>query len=239
VATRLRGLFRNALPLVFVSDASDAVGRRMLLTTAGALEVVDRQVDIAELADRIAAILRFKVGLLRLARGSGEWTSATVKDRLTGAYNKRFFLGLVDHEIRRAERYGGGFALVRARVRGLSRFKQRFGAPTADRLLVYTSVVLSKAMRESDALARIAEDEFALLLPGLAQEALGEVLGRIERRFQGPGLDIEGQKVRPEASLGAASFPDRLGSAPELLAAAKAGPGPGALPLLGPPSMTS
>jgi diguanylate cyclase (GGDEF)-like protein len=141
-------------------------------------------------------------------------------DPLTGLYNRSFLLAQLGLEVRRAERYGGVFSVVACTPQGLRAFRKQYGRSMVERLLVYAAVVLGQTVRESDVVARVSEDEFALLLPGVTQEALPELLARISARFELARLQVEGKALRVSLVLGAVSFPDMVGAPTQLLSGA-------------------
>ena len=107
-----------------------------------------------------------------------------IKDPETSAYTFAYFGDVAGREIDRAARHGRRFALLTIGIGGLETIQDR-AAPDvrlAVRRLV-TDAVLS-AIRDSDVLARVEDDEFYLLLPetGLlgAMAARRRILARFE-----------------------------------------------------------
>lgn len=91
-------------------------------------------------------------------------------DSLTGLLNRRSFEGFAEQEIARHRRYGGVFSLV---VIDLDHFKElndSRGHAAGDAALNLFSKTLVKMTRETDILARIGGDEFAILMPHASRE---------------------------------------------------------------------
>lgn len=87
----------------------------------------------------------------------------SVKDQLTGLYNRRYF----DQEIGPLiEGSPGGFSLVMTDVNGLKLINDAFGHEEGDRLLKTFTKVLKRHCSEGDILMRIGGDEFLILMPG-------------------------------------------------------------------------
>ena len=105
----------------------------------------------------------------------------------------------------------------------LDRFKDvndTLGHEVGDQLLKVVSRRLVECARDEDTVARLAGDEFAVLLPHLADA--DDVLVVAERILDALGEPtmIGGQRVRNAGSVGVAVFPDDGNTANDLLAAA-------------------
>jgi diguanylate cyclase (GGDEF)-like protein/PAS domain S-box-containing protein len=93
----------------------------------------------------------------------------------------------------------------------LDRFKQvndTFGHSGGDELLRQVGTRLRRCIRQTDLLARIGGDEFALLLPALRDPGeANRVAEAILRAFH-PSFDIGGSETFVTASIGISFFPD-------------------------------
>lgn len=220
VARRLRQLSRGTVPVLYYVDSNDLEAYRYCLEKGQCVDVVPRSASGAELALKLHAQLKLKAAVLRAAAGEESGTALALHDPVTGLYNKPFLLALIGQEVRRAERYGGSFSLVVAEAEGWNGFRKEYGRGMAERLLVYTAVVLGQTVREADAVARLADSQFAMLLPGTPAEGVPEVLARVSARFETARFQVEGKVVRTSLELGAVSFPDAVGTPTQLLGAA-------------------
>jgi diguanylate cyclase (GGDEF)-like protein len=107
-----------------------------------------------------------------------------LRDELTGLYNRRGFVTLAEQHLKLARRNGRGALLVFADVDGFKRVNDRFGHAEGDRALVAVAQVLRSAFRETDIVARVGGDEFAVLAVE-APDASAELLrGRLAERVR-------------------------------------------------------
>ncbi len=86
------------------------------------------------------------------------------RDSLTKLYNRRYFEEQMEHELKRIKRTDETSALL---YLDLDRFKyinDTAGHDAGDKILVMASKELAQRVRESDTLARIGGDEFAVIL---------------------------------------------------------------------------
>jgi len=86
-------------------------------------------------------------------------------DRLTGLTSDRKFRTTLQTELRRARRYRQQTAVVVVDVDDFAVVNQRFGELVGDRLLREVAILLKNNVRDIDVVARLGEDEMALLLP--------------------------------------------------------------------------
>ncbi|MHB8572009.1 MAG: GGDEF domain-containing protein [Candidatus Dormibacteria bacterium] len=95
-------------------------------------------------------------------------------DELSGLRNRRAFLAALAQELARALRYGDSFALLSMDMDGLKAVNDRGGHLSGDRALRAMSEVLRHEVRQSDTVARVGGDEFAVLMPmaGLVEARL-------------------------------------------------------------------
>jgi diguanylate cyclase (GGDEF)-like protein len=217
---RLRQLGGGTVPLLYLVDPHDPEAWRFCVEKGQCVDVVPRTGSGAELALKLHAQLRLKDAVLRAAEGEEKASLRSLHDPLTGLYNKSFLLTLIGLEMRRAERYGGVFSIVSCAPQNLRVFQKQLGRGMADRLLVYSAVVLGQTVRESDVVARVSNEEFAMLLPGTTAEELPRVLKRIAARFALARFQAEGKALRASLLLGGVSFPDVLGTPTQLLGSA-------------------
>jgi diguanylate cyclase (GGDEF)-like protein len=221
VARRLRQMGRGAVPLLYLVDPNDTETYRFCLDRGLCVDMVPRTGSGEELVLRIRAQLRLKAGVRRSLQPEEEGSAAAMHDPLTGLYNRAFLLELIALEVRRTERFGGCFSLVAGSLDDFRAVRKESGRGVAERLLVYSAVVFGQTVREADVVARVSEDEFAVLLPGTPAESAPDVMARVSERFALARLQVDGRVLRPTLTLGAVSYPDMVGSPFQLLGGAQ------------------
>lgn len=104
----------------------------------------------------------------------------TFHDALTGLYNRMYFekvLKRLDAEEHLP------VTIIFGDVNGLKLTNDVFGHAAGDTLLKRSAEILKNACRESDVVARVGGDEFAVLLPRTGPEAVKKVIERIRNEF--------------------------------------------------------
>ena len=96
-------------------------------------------------------------------RRQAELRAVSLVDELTGLYNRRGFLTLARQQLRIADRMRQGVCQVYVDLDGLKVINDTFGHSIGDRALVDTALLLQETFRDTDVIARIGGDEFAVL----------------------------------------------------------------------------
>jgi diguanylate cyclase (GGDEF)-like protein len=113
-------------------------------------------------------------------RMAAEITSLSITDYLTGLYNRRGFMTLAEQQIKIVERTKTRLMLLFADLDKMKSINDNLGHKKGDKALIEVASILKKAFRESDIIARVGGDEFAVL--GIvAQES---DIGAFESRLQ-------------------------------------------------------
>lgn len=103
--------------------------------------------------------------LLKLEKENRHWKSLSVRDELTGLYNKRFFNGQLNVEISRSIRTGEPFCLIFIDLDNFKMVNDTLGHPKGDAFLIKICRQISLKIRPTDFACRIGGDEFAVILP--------------------------------------------------------------------------
>src|SRR3546814_4771735 len=103
--------------------------------------------------------------MLRIA--NSELERLVERDTLTPLYNWRYFINAVKDRLKRLGRYGTRSILGFADVDGLKRINDTHGHNAGDYALIHIARLLAENVRTTDIVARIAGDEFALILEEL------------------------------------------------------------------------
>jgi diguanylate cyclase (GGDEF)-like protein/PAS domain S-box-containing protein len=140
-------------------------------------------------------------------------------DFLTGLSNRRRFELELAREAQRAMRYGTGGALLLIDLDNFKDVNDALGHKAGDDLLKTVARELRRRVRETDVLARVGGDEFAVVLPQTRAEEARIVAEGIVGTLR--ELEVASERsIRVTASVGVALF-DGL-NAVELLARADA-----------------
>lgn len=166
---------------------------------------VDLPVMIVLVGLSLAALLAALVLIWSRHERMQELALQASQDPLTGLKNRRRFEEDLRAELARSHRYGVAGALLMLDLDHFKQVNDTLGHPAGDRVLAEIATVLRGRARETDVLARIGGDEFAIVLPRceLAEaEAVGaEITVAIRER-----MSTEPEVPPITASVGIAPF---------------------------------
>jgi diguanylate cyclase (GGDEF)-like protein len=131
-------------------------------------------------ADILLRSLRYAMERSRLLN---EAKALSVRDELTGLYNRRGFLEAADQQLKTADRLSRPVLLLFADVDDMKECNDRFGHAQGDRLLLKAARTLRNTFRESDVLARLGGDEFAILSIASGEETSGVLTTRLQKNI--------------------------------------------------------
>jgi diguanylate cyclase (GGDEF)-like protein len=141
----------------------------------------------------------------------------SVRDPLTGLYNRRYMEESLERELRRSTRKKSSLGVMMIDVDHFKRFNDTFGHEAGDSVLRELANLFRAQFRGEDITCRYGGEEFTIILPEASMEAtrqraeeLREGAKHLSTEFRGQSLD------RITLSIGVSSFPEH-GSAGETL----------------------
>ena len=110
-----------------------------------------------------------------------ELRSLSLRDELTGLYNRRGFMTLADRELKMADRLKRGIFMLYADLDGLKTINDTLGHKVGDMAIREAATVLKETFRGSDIIGRIGGDEFVILPIGIAGDNLEVITSRLQK----------------------------------------------------------
>ena len=150
-------------------------------------------------------------------RSSAELMELAQKDKLTGFLHSKAFRHTLDGEIARSKRYRLPLTLICADLDNFKRFNIEEGRLEGNRLLRDVAREISEVIRGTDYAARLAGDEFAIIMPHTDIKSAKRGAERVRRNVR----KLRRDETRVTLSLGLASFPDNAGDNNKLIEQAR------------------
>ncbi len=173
---------------------------------AGASDFIKKPFTIQELTVRI-----------KHAELQEHLRELSITDELTGLSNRRGFFAFAQQQIKQVRRSGERLVLLYADLDNLKTINDSQGHLAGDRALADTAQILRETCRDSDIIARMGGDEFAVILVNATGASVDAVQGRLAKRLQEYNSRKDAS-FRLSVSLGIAVFnPDQPASVDELV----------------------
>jgi diguanylate cyclase (GGDEF)-like protein len=170
--------------------------------------------DVNMLAESIGTTL----GNLRLRDNLKD---LSIRDALTGLFNRRHLQEMLSLELPRAARTGGPLSLVILDLDNFKKFNDTFGHDAGDMVLRALGGAITRNLRQGDVAFRYGGEEFMVVLPQTGATQGAAVAERIRTAVEALRLDYDGRRLSGfSASLGVATFPECGDTAETLILAA-------------------
>lgn len=185
---RSRSPLRHAAQLVILpSDAPDLAAMSLDL---GANDLVSDQVNGAELAHRVEALLDQKVAFDRLRASVQSGLEAAITDPLTGLYNRRYALSQLSRMAADVGRTGQSFATMVLDIDHFKLINDAYGHVVGDRVLISVAQRLRETLRGGDFVARIGGEEFLVAMGNTTEEDARRLAEKLRKTIGDHSFDI-------------------------------------------------
>lgn len=133
----------------------------------------------------------------------------SVRDPLTGLFNRRYMEESLARELSRAERQKHQVAMILFDADHFKRFNDTFGHEAGDLVLKEIAQVLQVKSRKMDIACRYGGEEFLLILPDCPLEIAAQRAEQLREAVKALSLTHEGRRLNQiTLSLGVACYPD-------------------------------
>jgi diguanylate cyclase (GGDEF)-like protein len=155
-------------------------------------------------AEKLAQELKATNDELNKANQKLEETS--VRDYLTGLYNRRYLFDFLDKELNRAQRYGVRFSIMIFDIDFFKKINDTYGHQSGDLVLKAISEKATAMIRNTDLLARYGGEEFVVVMPQTETHGAGTIAERLRKAIEGMDIPVDGQTVKITVSVGVATY---------------------------------
>jgi diguanylate cyclase (GGDEF)-like protein len=128
-------------------------------------------------------------------------------DDVTGCYNRRHFLELMQHHRGMAERGQYTFTVCAAELDKFDALVEHYGRTKGDEILKLIASIVKSAVREIDSVARIEGAQFGILLAGATEVDSVTTLTRVSQLISQIRVS-EDDPIEVTASAGVAGYTD-------------------------------
>lgn len=154
----------------------------------------------------------------KVAERTKQLEELTIKDPLTGSYNRRFFDNKIAEEIRRSKRSGTPVGLLYLDIDHFKKYNDQNGHPEGDQLLINFAKTARSILRAGDFFCRLGGEEFCVVTVNTDIEGVKVLAEKVRSTIYNTDFKF-GEKQplgRLSCSIGVSVFPD-FASDPESL----------------------
>jgi diguanylate cyclase (GGDEF)-like protein len=174
---------------------------------------MDQRVITADPQALIAEISRLRGEVARLESRVEELDRLANSDTLVPVANRRGLTAQLDMMIARCERHGTPAALLFVDVDGLKALNDAFGHAAGDAALIHLTEMMVTSVRQTDLVARIGGDEFAILLDHADEQSACDTASRLADQVAGCEFCFEGTCLPLSIAIGFTVI--QVGDSPE------------------------
>jgi diguanylate cyclase (GGDEF)-like protein len=161
---------------------------------SGAADLIKKPFAVQELLVRI-----------KHARLQDHLRELSITDELTGLSNRRGFFAFAQQQMKHARRNNERMVLFFADLDDLKNINDTFGHVAGDRALTDAARIFVETFRDSDIVARMGGDEFAVIMGNAPDSGIETARNRLEKRLEKYNSRRDGS-FRLAVSVGLAVF---------------------------------
>ncbi len=162
---------------------------------------IERQIMRAE------QYIKESSAVIEAKRLTGALKESSVRDQMTGLYNRRFLEEYVETLIASVMRKGSRLGLLMCDLDYFKQVNDKFGHDVGDAVLKETSSVLAKSARAADLVIRFGGEEFLVIVNDAKEGDALEVAERIRRKTEETKVKTGSGIIQKTISVGFSEFP--------------------------------
>jgi len=155
----------------------------------------------------IAVYLRETAPVLEGKRLMEHLKESSLRDAMTGLYNRRFLEEYVTPLVATNQRRQSIFSILMLDLDYFKQVNDTFGHEAGDKVLKTLAEILQRSVRSSDMLVRYGGEEFVIVLLDTSAEMALSVAEKIRAMVEETKIPLTGTVLQKTISIGVAEFP--------------------------------
>jgi diguanylate cyclase (GGDEF)-like protein len=196
----------SATPIVLIAPPHSNHVQMMKALDGGPVEVLEHPVEEFVLRAKVKTFVDAHTNL-RALRQMQEHNAARLYDTLTNLPLRALLIDRATQGMRIADRSGGRVAVAVMDVSHHREVRDTLGPASADELLRQIALRLTGALRRSDTVARVGDDEYAVVIACDTRDGVETVTARLDRAMSEP-FSVGAHRIGIGGGIGVAMFPE-------------------------------
>jgi diguanylate cyclase (GGDEF)-like protein len=194
------------VPVIMLTGREDRELKIRLLGQ-GASDYVTKPFDAGELVARVRVHLKIKSLQDELKRSNEMLKQLSNTDPLTGLYNRRYLMEMLEKELMRTKRKGTHLSLIMLDIDHFKRVNDQYGHQSGDEVLIVVAGLAASDRRGYDFTARYGGEEFVIALPETGHKDALMIAERVRRHIELHVFSGPISQLKVTVSLGVATYP--------------------------------
>jgi diguanylate cyclase (GGDEF)-like protein len=173
----------------------------------GAGDYITKPFDAGELVARVRVHLKIKKLQDELRRANELLLEISYTDHLTGLFNRRYLMEVLEREFSRARRSETSLSLLLLDIDFFKEINDKCGHQEGDLVLSRTATIFQNELRGYDTAVRFGGDEYVAVLPNTSLHDALAVAERIRRSVEESRFPGKLQGMKITVSLGVSVYP--------------------------------
>ena len=132
----------------------------------------------------------------------------SLRDGMTGLYNRRFLEEFIDKVMSQAKREGETYSVMMLDVDYFKMVNDTYGHDIGDKVIVAIAKLLQTSVRDSDLAIRYGGEEFLIMLHNASDEGVTKIANKIHQEFAAIVFEVGmGETIQKTMSIGISNFP--------------------------------
>lgn len=133
----------------------------------------------------------------------------TLRDPMTGLYNRRFLTEVLDSNMHTRVKDGSSHAVYMLDIDFFKQVNDTYGHDIGDEVIKRLAHIMKNSIRDSDMAVRYGGEEFVILLLNTKKEKANEIAQTIRQEFASQIFTANGKTFEKTISIGIAMYPSQ------------------------------
>ncbi len=191
---------------IIVLESRSSADEKIIALESGADDYLKKPFNVEELRARLRVGERIISLQNRLVKVYNTLCRMASYDSLTGIYNRRTILDILQREISRSSREGNSLSIAIIDLDDFKRINDTYGHATGDIVLREVAYLLQSNLRSYDYVGRIGGEEFLIIFSNLGREDASRVCERLRRTMERHRFEVEDERIGITLSIGMSSW---------------------------------